>query len=147
MNYIDKAKLIYNNLTTLKLDDGNERVIWKEDANIIDVQKEWQEFTGKHSGYNLREVDEYYIVLQMLTSYMSSYDAFGENELYECDWRDDSNYDRLKWLQNNLERMDLYHDVKHNGAESLDAIIGDMQDMHRHEIATAIFTDFLGGDV
>lgn len=145
MNYMKKAQLVYDNLTTLKLDNGSERVIWREDADIIDLQKEWQEFTGKHSGYNFSELDEYYNILQMLTSYMSGYDEFTLDNLYECDWRDDYNYDRLKWLQDNMARLDYYQDVKDNGAENLIDIIGDMQDMHRHDIAYAIFTGFLGG--
>lgn len=140
-----KATEIYDNLTTLKLVDGGERVIWKDSVSE-ELRTEFQELTSAHSDYNFLELDEYFVVLQMLVSYMQGYDEFNLDQIYECDWRDDSNADRLDWLKANLTRETYYDDVKDNGADSLFAIIGDMQDMHRHDIAYAIFTELLGGE-
>lgn len=144
MANMKKAEQVYNKLTTLKLKNGGERVIWKENTPD-ELREEFQNLTGAYDDHNFAELDEYYNVLQMLVSYMSGYDDFTIDELYQCDWRDDSNYDRAIWLAEVPSRGALYEEIKDNGARGIFELIGDMQDFSRHSFAEYIFTKMFDG--
>lgn len=107
------------------------------------MREQWQELTGKYDDYSFADLDEYYNVLYTLVSIMSEYDEFGENELYEIDWRDDYSGERLMWLYNNLSRASVYDEIKGNGADGIFELIGDMQDFSRGELANYIYNNFL----
>ena len=66
-------------------------------------------------------------------------------DLFTIDWADDYHADRLMWLHENLSRASFYHDIKENGADGIFELIGDMQDVSRHDFASYVYYNFLGG--
>lgn len=136
------ANDFYNHMTVgTRTKSGDTYYYFKDDAPE-DMRQQWQDFTGQYDDYSFADLDEYYNVLYTLVSIMSEYDNFTENELYEIDWRDDSNGDRLMWLYNNLSRAQYFDDVQSNGADGIYEIIGDMQDLSRGQFAGAVYNKF-----
>jgi hypothetical protein len=137
------AQDIYDNMTVGKRTATDDTYYYFKDTAPKQMRDRWRELTGNYDDYNFTDLDEYYDVLYTLVSIMIGYENFTEDELYEIDWRDTYNSDRLMWINDNLARADYYLDVKDNGAEHLFDILGDMQDLSRGQLANYIFNNFL----
>lgn len=139
-----KASDIYNHMTVGKRAKSEDTYYYFKDSAPKEMRETWQELTGNYNDYSFADLDEYYSVLYTLVATITDYgDDFTEDTLYEIDWRDDYNGERLLWVYNNLNRAYLYDEVKNNGADSLFAIIGDMQDFSRGEFASHIYNKFI----
>ena len=140
-----KASDVYNNLVIGKRAKTNNTYYYFGDNTPKDIQKRWQELTGNYNDYSFADLDEYYSVLYRLSQMMSENNNFTVDDLYTIDWADDYHADRLMWLHENLSRASFYHDIKENGADGIFELIGDMQDVSRHDFASYVYYNFLGG--
>lgn len=138
-----KASEVYKYITVGER-KGGESYYYLEDNTPDDMYERWQELIRQYDDYSFVDIDEYHNVLYTLVSLMADYgDSFTEDTLYEIDWRDTYNDERVKWLYDNLSRAQYYDDIKGNGAEGIFELIGDMQDFSRGQFASYIFNNFL----
>lgn len=136
MDY-SKLKTVYQYLTIGTRKNGDNYYHFKEETP--ETIKNWfQDITGKHDNHNFNALEEYYAVLYRLAETVADYEEFTENDFYNMDWRDIYNYELLDWLKEDLSRAYLYDEIKDNGAEGIFALIGDMQEMYRHNFAQYI---------
>jgi len=144
-----KASEVYNYMKVGKRTKTDETYYYFNDETPEEMREQWQELTGGYDDHSFADLDEYYSVLYTLVQLITEHEqysgdnTFDENELYNIDWRDDYNGERLMWVYNNLNRAYIYDEVKNNGADSLFAILGDMQDLSRGQFANYIYNNFL----
>lgn len=140
------ASEVYNNLVVGKRAKTDDTYYYFGDNTPESMQERWRELTGGYNDYSFADLDEYYSILYRLTEIMSETDNFTVDDLYTIDWADDYSADRLMWLHDNLSRASFYDDIKDNGADGIFALIGDMQDVSRHDFANYIYLNFLGAE-
>jgi hypothetical protein len=138
------ATEVYKHLTVGTRSGSGETYFYFKDDTPQAMSERWQELTSAYDDYNFADLDEYYSVLYGLVSTIhDARDDFSEDDLYNIDWRDDYNADRLDWLKANLSRAQFYDDIKGNGAEGIFELIGDMQDLSRGQFANYVYANFL----
>lgn len=145
MENVNKLAKVSEYLTTGIRTESKDQYYFFKDETPEEIKEWFQGISSEYDDYSFVDLDEYYRVLNTLAYTVSDFgDEFDEDDLYQIEWRDIYNADRLDWLKENLNRAYVYDDIKDQGADGIFELIGDMQDRSRADFAQYIINN-LGG--